>query len=192
VGIKAVCLDRDGTLIKEKGYITSPKQVKIFSTAPEALRKLANARFKLIVFTNQGAIAKGLISEKELADINKLVANIYESKGVKFEEIYYCPHHPEGTIAKYTRVCSCRKPATGMLSKARKDFNIDFKKSFVIGDTMKDMESGYKMGAKTILVLTGYGRKISKTLTNKQRKMISHFARNISGAAKWILGRNNG
>jgi D-glycero-D-manno-heptose 1,7-bisphosphate phosphatase len=190
--MKAVLLDRDGTLIKEKGYITSAKQVEIFSTAPKALRKLAKAGFKLIIFTNQGAIAKGLITEKELAKINNLVDGIYKSKGVKFEKIYYCPHHPEGTIAKYTRVCGCRKPATGMLKNARRDFNIDFKKSFVIGDTMRDMESGYKMGAKTILVLTGYGRKIRNSLTNKQRKMISHVARNISSAAKWILGRNNG
>lgn len=187
--MNAIFLDRDGTIIKQKKgyYITSVKQVKIFRSAPKALQMLQQAGYKLIIFTNQACVAHGLITEKELVRINRHIQNLYLKEGIRFDKIYYCPHHREGKITKYRKVCSCRKPAIGMLLTAKRETGINLKKSFVIGDSMRDMEAGKKVGARTILVLTGYGREMQSKLKRNQHRLIDYITTNLLGAARLVV-----
>lgn len=187
--MNAIFLDRDGTIVKQKTgrYITSVNQIKLFANAPKALRLLNQAGYKLIIFTNQACVAHGLITEEEVTKINQYIRNLYLKKGVRFDKVYYCPHHPKGKIAEYRKVCSCRKPATGMLMKAKRELRINFKSSFVIGDTLRDMKAGKKSGARTILVLTGYGRQTKSELKRSEQRLIDYIAPNLLTAAKRIL-----
>jgi len=188
--MNAIFLDRDGTIVKQKkGYLTSIKQIEVFTSAPKALQRLQQAGYKLIIFTNQSCVARGLITEKELVKINRHIRNLYLKKGVHFNKIYYCPHHPEGKITKYRKVCSCRKPASGMLLTAKREMGIDLKESFVIGDSMRDIEAGKKVGTRTILVLTGYGKGTKSSLKTGQQRLIDYITPNLLTAAKWILNK---
>ncbi|MBI4833535.1 MAG: HAD family hydrolase [Planctomycetes bacterium] len=187
--MKAIILDRDGTINTGQNYIISLKRIRIYRDAPKALKKLQDAGYKLVVFTNQACVARGIITESLLKKINQKIIKLFRAKGVKLSRIYYCPHHPEAQILKYRKTCSCRKPATGMLRQAKRDFGIDFRKSFVIGDALKDLRAGKKVGAKTILVLTGNGRKSFKEMGSNTRKPADYIAPNLLSAAKWILGK---
>jgi len=197
---RAVFIDRDGTLIKERGYITSIRQVRFFQGTASALNRLRKAGYKLVIVTNQAGIARGLLTEKILRRINNYILGKFRRQGVIFSRVYYCPHHPEGTIAKYRRHCRCRKPSPGMLLQARRDLHINLKQSFVIGDARRDLLCGKKVGAKSILVLTGQGRKTTPTLPARtavrsggrrgEKKLADFIAPNLNIASKWIINRN--
>ena len=163
---KAVFLDRDGTLNYEiKGDLTRPAQLRLYHNVPEALKLLRKTGYKLIVVTNQSLIARGLIPEKGLGLIHQRLRQLLALHGVRLDGIYYCPHHPtRGTVQRFTKVCDCRKPEPGMLKRAIKDFRVDPKQSFFIGDTLRDMGAARKMGIRFILLLTGYGRKTLKEI----------------------------
>jgi D-glycero-D-manno-heptose 1,7-bisphosphate phosphatase len=185
--MKAIILDRDGTINIGQQYITALNKTRIYRDAPTALKKLQDAGYKLVVFTNQACVGRGIITEELLKKINTRIIKLYKATGVNLSRIYYCPHHPEAQIPKYRKACSCRKPATGMLRKAKREFGIDFRHSFVIGDALKDLEAGKKVGAKTILVLTGNGRRSLKELKPRTRKAVDYITPNLLSAARWIL-----
>jgi D-glycero-D-manno-heptose 1,7-bisphosphate phosphatase len=155
---KVAFLDRDGTINEEMGYINHKDRFKVFDFVPEAIRILNERGFKVIVLTNQSGIAKGYFSEELLTEIHEMLQNMLMKNKAKIDKIYYCPHHPTEGKGKYRTECDCRKPKTGMIKMAEKDFRIDKEKSFMVGDRFKDMEFGKKIGLKTIFVLTGYGR----------------------------------
>jgi D-glycero-D-manno-heptose 1,7-bisphosphate phosphatase len=183
---KAVFLDRDGTLNYEiKGDLTRPAQLRLYKNVPEALKLLRQAGYKLIVVTNQSLIARGLIPEKGLGLIHHRLRKILARQGVRIDGIYYCPHHPiRGTVRRFTKACDCRKPEPGMLKRAIKDFRIDPKQSFFIGDTLRDMGAAQKMRIKFILLLTGYGRKTLKELNRKSPPAL--IAGSLLKACKFI------
>jgi D,D-heptose 1,7-bisphosphate phosphatase len=183
--MKAVFLDRDGTIIRElKRDLTEACQVKLYDKVPLALKILRQNGYKLIIITNQSLIARGLITEKKLNYIHRYLQNILKNKGIKIDGIYYCPHHPtKGVIKQYSKVCNCRKPQTGLLQKAIKDFNIKTDQSFFIGDSLRDLQAARKAGIKFILVLTGYGR---KTLKEIGKKTSTCVASNLFKASQWI------
>ena len=166
---KAVFLDRDGTLNYEiKGDLTRPAQLRLYKNVPEALKLLRQAGYKLIVVTNQSLIARGLIPESGLDLIHQRMKQLLARQGVRIDGIYYCPHHPtRGTVRRFTKACDCRKPEPGMLKKAIRDFRVDPKQSFFIGDTRRDMGAARKMGIRFILLLTGYGRSTLKGIDKK-------------------------
>jgi D-glycero-D-manno-heptose 1,7-bisphosphate phosphatase len=155
---KVVFLDRDGTINEEMGYINHRDRFRVFDFVPEAIRILNALEYKVIVLTNQSGIAKGYFTEEVLTDIHEILQNILKRENAKIDKIYYCPHHPTEGKGKYRTDCDCRKPKTGMIEMAERDFNIDKRQSFIIGDRFKDMELGKKSGLKTIFVLTGYGK----------------------------------
>jgi histidinol phosphatase-like enzyme len=101
------------------------------------------------------------------------------------DRIYYCPHHPEGSIKEYAVACNCRKPKIGLIEKARNDYNLDIEKSFMIGDMMRDIECGLNAGLKTILVKTGYGKETLKILSDTNFK-INYIAEDLKDAADYI------
>lgn len=185
---KVIFLDRDGTIIKEKNYIKRPSQVEMFPTAIRGLLLLKKAGYRFIVISNQSAVARGLITEQELQKVNQHIRNLFRKHGITFAGIYCCPHHPEGIIKRYRKNCSCRKPKPGLLRQASQDFGINLKKTFIIGDSLRDLEAGKKVGARTILVLTGQGRKtLSK---NKNLSVIDHISPNLFTAAQWIIEKS--
>jgi len=153
---KAIFLDRDGTIIKDKGYINSPKDVIFYDFTFNSLRKLQQD-YKLFIVTNQQGIAKGLIDHEELGEIHNYILSRFEEERIRIEKIYYCPHSAEDN-------CECRKPKTRFVEEAAGEYNIDLKNSYVIGDHLSDALLGYNAGAKGIYVLTGHGPKHLKLI----------------------------
>lgn len=161
---KAVFLDRDGTIIKEVGDLTLADigRVRFFKGAADAIKKLNRLGFIVVIVTNQPVVARGFATEKEVDQIHAVLVRRLNKKGTKIDAVYSCPHHPEATLPKYRVRCRCRKPNTGMVMRAVKKFNIDLKKSFIIGDRTADVAAGNKAGMKVILVKTGYAGKDGK------------------------------
>lgn len=148
----AVFLDRDGVLTEEKSYITSLKDLNIFSYARECVNKIHEKGYYAIVITNQSGVARGLFTEEQLLEMNR-----YLMEQTNVDAVYYCPHHPEGKIERYRKICSCRKPGTGLLEAANRDFRIDMERSYMAGDRAGDILAGINAGLRTILLESGYG-----------------------------------
>lgn len=149
---KAVFLDRDDTLIEDPGYINDPDQVKLLDGVPEALGELKALGYKLVVVSNQPAVARGIVTEEALAEIHDRLQELLAEKGAALDRIYYCPYHPDAVIAKYRKQSDWRKPGPGMLLAAAEQMDIDLARSWMIGNSDSDIEAGAKAGCKTILV----------------------------------------
>lgn len=158
---RAIFLDRDGVINKEVNYLSDPDDFILIEGTLDALKLLKQNRFLLIVITNQAGIARGFFDEEILARVHKKMNNILNQEGIVLDEIYYCPHHPD-----FTGECDCRKPKPGMILSAIDKFNIDLGESYLVGDTLNDIETGYNVNCKTVLVLTGYGREERKKINN--------------------------
>ena len=154
---KIVFLDRDGTLNEEVNYLHRPEDMHLLAGVPEALRRLKEAGFKLVVVTNQAGVARGYYTEDDVKELHRYMNELLAGQGVKIDAFYYCPHHPEHGIGKYKVRCHCRKPETGMFEIAEQDFAVDKASSWMIGDKLIDMEAGRNYGVRTVLVGTGYG-----------------------------------
>jgi D-glycero-D-manno-heptose 1,7-bisphosphate phosphatase len=149
---KAIFLDRDNTLVEDPGYISDPKQLKLLEGVPEALKELKQLGYKLIVVSNQSAVARGIVTEKVLGEIHERLKQMLTEKGAQLDRIYYCPYHPEGTIPKYRRESDSRKPNPGMLLTAAKEMDLDLDQSWLIGNSFSDIQAGQRAGCKTILI----------------------------------------
>lgn len=152
-----VFLDRDGTIIEEKHYLSDPAQVVLLDGAGRALKELQNAGFGLAVVSNQSGIGRGYFTAQDLKRVNGRLAELLESCGVQIEGWYFCPHGPG-------EHCGCRKPETGMLTQAALQLDVDFSRSFVVGDKICDLELGRRMGMPSFLVRTGHGKQEEKKL----------------------------
>ena len=149
---KAIFLDRDDTLIEDPGYINSPEQVKLLDGVAEALIELKALGYKLLVVTNQSAVARGIVTEKVLGEIHKRLEQLLAEKNAFLDGIYYCPYHPDGAVKKYRKESDFRKPNPGMLLKAAEEMDIDLGQSWCVGNSISDMEAGLRAGCKTILI----------------------------------------
>lgn len=152
---KAVFIDKDGTLVKNVPYNVDPERMIIEPNAVEALTLLQQKDYLIVVVSNQAGIAKGFFSEKDLMKANSYLAGMLAEAGVFIDAFYYCPHHPDGTIAAYSCKCDCRKPAPGMLLRAARELQIDLSQSWMIGDLLDDVEAGHRAGCKSILYDVG-------------------------------------
>lgn len=158
--MRAVFIDRDGTITQDDGYFYRYDQIRINKNAAKAI-KILNRSFLVIIITNQPVVARGLCSEEDVGEINSRIAKELEKEGAKIDGIYFCPHHPEQHpdvpmhARKYRIECECRKPKTGMIEQAAKDFRIDISRSFFIGDGTIDMETAKNAGCVSVLVKTG-------------------------------------
>lgn len=147
----AVFLDRDGTLIEDRGHLHNPEEVVFFPRTVSALRIL-QGRFKLFIVTNQSGIAEGVLQPAEVQRVNEFVVSHLSGYGIRIEQVYCCPHRrPDG--------CSCIKPKPYFLELAAQTHGIDLQKSFSIGDHPHDVEFGEAGGGTGIYVLTGHGLK---------------------------------
>lgn len=151
----AVFIDRDGTINQNFENLSNLTDLHLLSNTAQAILLLNQSQIPAIVITNQPVIARGLLDERGVDKIHKEINNQISKIGAKINGFYYCPHHPDGNLEKYRKICVCRKPSIGMYQQAALDFKIDLVKSYVVGDTYKDMEAGKVIGATTIAVLSG-------------------------------------
>jgi len=149
---KAIFLDRDDTLIEDPGYLSDPDQVRLLDGVPKALIDLRAMGYKLVVVTNQSAVARGIITEQKLAEIHQRLEQLLAASGARLDRIYYCPYHPDGSIPKYRRESDQRKPNPGMLLRAADEMDIDLQQSWMIGNSPRDIEAGLRAGCMTILL----------------------------------------
>lgn len=149
---KAILLDRDDTLIEDPGYINHPDQVKLLSGVPEALVELRNMGYKLVVVSNQSAVARGIVTEKMLSQIHDRLKKLLAEHNTYLDRIYYCPYHPDGIVAKYRKESKNRKPNPGMILTASEELDLDLAQSWVVGNSNRDIEAGRRASCKTILV----------------------------------------
>lgn len=182
----AVFLDRDGTLNVEVEYLRTPDELRLTSGAAAAVRKLNDRGFITCVISNQSGIARGLLTEADLIPIHAKLREELLRAGATLDRIYYCPHHPTAGNAPYTIECDCRKPKPGMLQQGAREFNIDLRRAFVVGDSVVDMQAGNAVGATTILVQTGYGKE-SLLTCSEQNIAINFVADSIVDAVEIIL-----
>ena len=148
---KALFLDRDGAINIDKKYIYKSNDL-IFTDGIKELIKSAKLRsYKIICITNQSGIARGFYKEKDFKSFMKyLNQSLLNSIGFELDKYYFCPHHPDGIIKKYSHICNCRKPATGLFKKACNEFKIDCTKSVFIGDKLSDLKAAESMNIKKI------------------------------------------
>ncbi len=188
---KAVFLDRDGTIIEEKEFIKSPKGVSFIPGVFKSLKTLKELGFKLVVVSNQSGVARGILTKEMVKNVNKFVKAKFTLNKIILDEFYYCPHHPRIGNSSYTKICNCRKPKSGMVARAQKKFNLDLKKSFVIGDRISDVLLGKNIKAKSILVLTGYGKHELQNLKKAKLNQPDFIARDIREATNWIIKKTS-
>ena len=176
---RAVFLDRDGTLIEEKGYLSDPDNVAPFTGAADALLSLQTAGFKLFVVSNQSGVGRGFFTMREVERVHERMTQCFARNGVRFERIYVAPEAP-GQPSRG------RKPSPQFLLDARAEFGLDLPSSYVIGDKLSDLECGWNAGVKKcILVRTGYGRKLEEEQADRLAAAV--VADDLAAAAKWIL-----
>ncbi len=149
---RAVFLERDKTLIEDPGYISRPEQVKLLDGVAEALAELKALGYKLVVVSNQSAVARGIVTEQVLGEIHEHLQQLLAEAGARLDKIYYCPYHPDGAVAKYRRESDLRMPKPGMLLAAAEEMDIDLGQSWMMGNRSKDIEAGLAAGCKTILI----------------------------------------
>lgn len=176
---RAVFLDRDGTIIKEVGYLSHPDQVSLLPKVPEALNRLRRAGFKLVVVSNQSGVARGYFRVEDVRAANRRLAELLWAERAKLDAVYFCPHL-EG--------CACRKPFPGMVERAAEELGVNPALSYVVGDRVSDLELAANVGASSILVLTGYGPTARKEL-RETGITPNHVAADLYEASGWILER---
>lgn len=152
---KAIFLDKDGTLIHDMPYNVDTSLIRWNDGVFESLRLLKDRGYLLIVVSNQSGIAHGYFTEREMMIVRTKMYHDLVEAGARLDGFYFCPHHPDGVVADYAKVCHCRKPAPGMILQAADDFNIDLSQSWMIGDILNDIEAGNNAGCKTILINNG-------------------------------------
>ncbi len=149
--MKIIFLDRDGVINRDPGfgaYVTSWSEFEFLPGALEAIKKLGQAGFEIIVISNQAGVAKGLYTLKDLDEITKNMLKKIEKAGGKMRSVHYCPHRDEDN-------CDCRKPKVGLFSQATKGLQMNFSDTFFVGDNRRDVLAAEAIGAKSIFVLSG-------------------------------------
>ncbi len=177
---KAVFIDRDGTINVDTDFVHKKDEWEWIEGAKEAIKKLNDAGFVVVVVTNQSGIARGRYTEDDVQTLHSFVDAELAKISAHVDGYYLCPHHPEHGN---NRECDCRKPATGMLLKAAKEHNIDLARSFLIGDKKSDIEAAVNAGVTPVLVMTGYGKEHDNLIDKNV-----HREDNLLEVVDWIAG----
>ena len=135
----AAFLDRDGVLNVDRGYAHKPEDIEMIPGAAAAVRLLNEAGYYVFVVTNQSGVARGLYSEDAIEQVHRHMQDILRAEGAHIDAFYYCPHHPDGSVKEFAIQCRCRKPEAGMLEQAARDWPVDLRRSFLIGDRCHDL-----------------------------------------------------
>ncbi|OGP86962.1 MAG: D,D-heptose 1,7-bisphosphate phosphatase [Deltaproteobacteria bacterium RBG_13_65_10] len=188
-GRVGVFIDRDGTLNEEVGYVNHPDRLRLLPRSAEAVRLLNEAGLAAVLVTNQSGVARGYFPEKLVQALNAKVERFLAAEGARLDAIYYCPHHPEVGPPEYRIDCDCRKPRTGMLDRGARELGLDLGRSYMVGDSLRDVECAQNAGALAILVLTGYGKGELEYHPKRDRVIPDHTAADLLDAAAWIVAR---
>ena len=183
-----VFLDRDGTLIEEVGYLSHLDRIALYPWSIESVKLLNRAGFKVVVVTNQAGVARGLFDEDFIDEAHRFLDQKFSDGGATIDKFYYCPHHPEASVEAYRSECDCRKPKAGMLWKAAQELQLELSHSFVIGDRLSDLRLGQAVGARSLLVRTGYGETTARELNDDVE--VAYTAPELMTAVAWILRRS--
>jgi D-glycero-D-manno-heptose 1,7-bisphosphate phosphatase len=186
----AIFLDRDGVLIEDVDLLTNPRDIRVLEGVPQALRRLKEDGFRLIVVSNQTVVARGLATEEEVLAIQAEVERFLEQVGApRLDGFYFCPHHPNATLPAYRTACECRKPRPGLLLRAAREHNLNLDVSFAVGDRITDIIAGARAGCWTVLVQTGkhQASPIETVEPLDESVQPDYVCTDLRAAAGWIL-----
>jgi D-glycero-D-manno-heptose 1,7-bisphosphate phosphatase len=176
---RAVFLDRDGTLIQEREYLSSPDQVAVFPGVGQALRALRQAGFRLFIVSNQSGVGRGLFTLEDVACVHARLEAELAAQDVRIDKIYVAPEAPSAPSRG-------RKPLPQFLFDARDQFQLDLSRSYFVGDKLSDLQCGWNAGVKkSILVRTGYGSELEQTDRRQLGEAV--IVDDLAAAAAWIL-----
>ena len=175
----AVFLDRDGTIIVEKNYLIDPADLEFIPGVPQALKRLQNSGYLLVVVTNQSGVARGYFSVEQVGHLHDHMRKLLQKYGVNLAGVYSCPHHPTAGTGEYLKDCACRKGEPGMLFQAARDLGIDLQRSYMVGDKEADIVAGSAAGCKSILVKTGHGHKWLGSAENQGSEIAADLPRAV-------------
>jgi D-glycero-D-manno-heptose 1,7-bisphosphate phosphatase len=178
----AVFLDRDGVINDQTAFVNEPADFRLLPGAAAAIRRLNEAGIPVVVVTNQGGIALGYLTEDGLAAIHQRMAELLAAEGAHVDAVHYSPFFPKGTVPRYSKESSDRKPGIGMLERARDELGIDLRKSYLVGDATTDILAGLRAGCTTILVQTGQAGTDGKEVVAP-----SYMAADLAAAVDLIL-----
>lgn len=181
-----VFLDRDGTLNEEVDFVRTADQLRLIPGAVAAVKKLNDQGTVVCVISNQSGVARGYITEEDLVSIHAKLKDELRLGGAHIDRIYYCPHHPTEGVAPYNVECDCRKPKPGMLKRGEAELDTDLGRSFLIGDSVVDMQAAHAVGASAVLVRTGYG-KTAQEECRKKNIPVAHVAASIVDGVDFVL-----
>jgi D-glycero-D-manno-heptose 1,7-bisphosphate phosphatase len=176
----AVFLDRDGTINEEMGYINHPDRFRLVPNSGPGIALLNRAGILVVVATNQSGTARGYFPASLIPKIHSLMQQLLAQQQARVDAIYVCQHAPDAD-------CACRKPQPGLLHRAARDLDIDLTRSYVVGDRFKDIQLAANVGAKGILVLTGYGKGELEYYEGDRLVEPHYIAADLLDAAEWIL-----
>lgn len=184
---RAVFLDRDGTINEEKHYLHRVEDFAFIPGVPQAIRRLNEAGFLVVVVTNQSGVARGYFELSDVQALHEHVARQLAAQQARIDRFFICPHHPEAGRGALRRECDCRKGAPGMLLEAAGQLHIDLQRSFMVGDKPADVEAGRRAGCTPLLVLTGYGADTARRLDGSVGRFPS-----LVEAVDFILRQDDG
>jgi D-glycero-D-manno-heptose 1,7-bisphosphate phosphatase len=170
---KVVILDRDGTMVIDRGYLADPAGLEFEMGAAEGLRCLYSQGYRLVVITNQSGVGRGFFPLQRVTEMNARLQVMVEEIGAKLEDIYVCPHEPEAG-------CDCRKPALGLMTRAASELSFDPARAVVIGDKQTDIEFGRRAGATTILITRTAPAEAARTLPDYVAPNLREAARAVA------------
>jgi D,D-heptose 1,7-bisphosphate phosphatase len=181
----AVFLDRDGTINVDAGYIDRLERLELYPFAIDAIRLFRRAGYLVVVITNQAGVAQGLYGEDFVETTARFLADRAKLGDTQIDGHYYCPHSPDAVVERYRVDCECRKPKAGMARRAAEELGIDLSRSVVIGDRWRDLAVAQAVGARGILVKTGYGA--TEALRPPPGLSADAVCDDLIGAAVWLL-----
>lgn len=185
----AVFVDRDGTLIEERGYLSQPSEVRLIDGASKALRRLKNEGFAVVVLTNQSGVARGYFGLADVEAVHKKLRDTLLEEQVVVDGIYFCPHLPSAPGSPFGGVCLCRKPYPGLATEAAAVLDLDLANAYVVGDKLDDIGLANQLGVPGVLVRTGFGRDSEFLLGRPGAPKASVVVPHLETAADWILSR---
>lgn len=183
----AIFIDRDGTMTVEGGYINHPSRLRLISGSAEAIRLCNDNGILAILATNQAGVARGYFTEDLIHVVHGKLEKMLAAKGAKMDAIYYCPHHPREGKPPYRAECDCRKPGPGMIERGCRELPVDRARSYMVGDKISDSEFGHRLGLRTVMVMTGYGRGEYEYQRQDWKDTPDHIAKNLKEAVEWII-----
>jgi D-glycero-D-manno-heptose 1,7-bisphosphate phosphatase len=183
----AVFLDRDGTINEQMGYINHLSRFLLLPKVAPALARLNAHGIPVVMVSNQSGLARGYFPPDLLDAVHARMNSLLAAEGALLDGLYVCPHHPQAKLEQYRQHCLCRKPQTGLLEQAAADLNLDLSASFMVGDRWSDIECGKRVGAHSILVLTGYGRGEVEYIGPQKKIQPDSLAEDLDQAVEHIL-----